>query len=72
MTRTTLYEAIKHSYHTDQKALDVARHIDNLYVRSWHSPVQRTSAIQIAISEALTQWVGDAIQRNNIPEDNFK
>lgn len=71
-TQTEIDHTIRDSYHCDQKALEIAREVDEIYAVGGLHVAQRTSRIQILISKALVSWVRGALQRNNVPEDQFK
>lgn len=72
MTRPEIDVKIRDSYHCDQKALEIAKAIDDIYAIGGLHVAQRTSRIQLRIKDALVDWVRGALQRNDIPEDNFK
>lgn len=63
---------VNRAYHIDQKALEIAREIDDIYAVGGLHVAQRTSRIQLRIQAALEEWVIDALVRNNIPEETFK
>lgn len=71
-TQSEINTAIRDAYHCDQKALEIARQIDDIYAIGGLHVAQRTSRIQLLIKDGLVSWVRSTLQRNNIPEDNFR
>jgi len=73
MNTSELKLRINRAYHIDQKALEIAQRIDDIFAQGQPGGVaQRTSKVQLLIIDALEMWVRDALIRNDISVDSFK
>lgn len=74
MTRdkSEIMRAINQAYHIDQKALEIAQRVDDLFCQGHPGVAVRTSKVQLLIIDALQMWVRDALIRNGISEEHFR
>lgn len=70
--KSEIRRRINMAYHIDQKALEIAQRVDDIYAVGGLHVAQRTSRIQLLIIDALEMWVRDALTRNGVPEGHFK